>query len=91
MMVDKMVLKDVFDKHDDEELKEIISRMATRLVTHGGLDVNLANAGALMMLADYIAGLFKFVCEKNDLEPSVVQNDLGENVIQVNMLQRTRH
>lgn len=68
-MKTELQFKDVFDLKDDEQLKDLISRVAARIVivSKGGVDEIVANPVAIQMLSGYMTYLFNKLCEENEI------------------------
>lgn len=58
--------KEVFHLKDDDQLKDLISRVAARLVLKG-LDEVIANPVALQMIDGYMQYLFNKICMENNI------------------------
>lgn len=58
--------RDVFDLKDDDNLKDIISLVAARLVTKG-VDEIVANPVAMQMICGYMTYLFNKICQDNGI------------------------
>lgn len=61
--------KDVFDLKDDDQLKDLVSRVAARIVilSKGSVDEITANPIALQMLMGYMQHLYMRICNENNL------------------------
>lgn len=58
--------KQVFDLKDDEQLKDLISRVAARLVILGS-DELVANPIAIQMISGYMQYLYDKICRENNI------------------------
>lgn len=61
--------KDVFDLKDDDQLKDLVSRVAARIVILGGGSVEevTANPIALQMIMGYMQHLYMKICQENGI------------------------
>lgn len=88
-----MQFKDVFDLKDDEQLKDLISRVAARivLVSKGGIDELVANPVAIQMIAGYMEFLFNKLCEENNIERDLNVSEEVEKPDFFNIHKETKH
>lgn len=75
-------MKDVWDATDDDELKNLISRIAARIVvkTAGEANEPLANVSAIHMIGNYMAFLARGICDREGV--TVVQRSDGYHEFQ---------
>lgn len=61
--------KEVFDLKDDDQLKDLISRVAARLIliSEGSVEETVANPVAIQMISGYMNFLFNKICEENNI------------------------
>lgn len=74
-----VVLKEIYDAVDDDELKNLISRLAARIVVRSKGDVAepLANVSAIHMLGNYMAWMAQDICDREGV--TVVQREDGHH------------
>lgn len=68
-MTTEFKFKQVFDLQDDNQLKDLVSRVAARLVllSQGAVDELSANPIALQMIAGYMEYLHNKICKENGI------------------------
>lgn len=75
-------LKDVYDADDDDELKNLISRIAARIVvrSQGEAPEPLANVSAIHLLGNYMAWMAQGICDREGVK--IVQREDGRHEFQ---------
>lgn len=83
--------RQVFDLRDDEQLKDLISRVAARLiiVSEGGVSELVANPVAIQMISGYMQFLFDKICEEHGITLDLTTSD--DNVDFYNIHKETEH
>lgn len=66
--------KQVFDLKDDDQLKDLVSRVAARLVILGSEEL-VANPIALQMISGYMQYLYDKICAENNIS---IEHSIGE-------------
>lgn len=84
--------KEVFDLKDDDQLKDLISRVAARLIliSEGSVEETVANPVAIQMISGYMNFLFNKICEENNITLNM-QTVEGEDVEFFNIHKETEH
>lgn len=75
-MPTEVKFKQVFDLKDDKQLKDLVTRVAARLVvlSQGVIDERTANPVALQMISGYMQYLHNQICEENGIELATTHN-----------------
>lgn len=92
-MTTQLKFKQVFDMHDDAQLKDLVSRVAARLViiSQGAVDERTANPIALQMISGYMEYLHNKLCEENGVEITTKHDVDVEGVDFFNIHKETEH
>lgn len=86
----------VFDRRDDNQLSEIIVRMANRLfqLSDGSVPIMICNPLCMQMLQGYLHSQFLAMCERDgiDINQKVIQVDEnGAALVDTNFVLKTRN
>lgn len=83
-----MQFKEVFDIKDDDQLKDLISRVAARLVIKG-IDEIIANPVAMQMIDGYLQYLFNKICAENNV--TINTGELDQDTDFFDIHRETKH
>lgn len=83
--------REVFDLKDDDQLKDLISRVAARLIliSEGGIEETVANPIAIQMISGYMNFLFSKICEEHNITLNLQTTE--ENIDFFDIHKETEH
>lgn len=92
MTTGNVAFRQIWDQRDDEEIRQMIVRVANRLHHFSGPDLHimLANPLAMQMIIGYLNGLFLELCARDGIDISQMPALDGEGY-DINLELKRRH
>lgn len=85
-------IRDVFYRHEDKELGDIIVRVAERVYkeSEGQMNEKLANPVAIQILMGYLQGMLMLICHRDGIDIEDIPDPEGTGFT-TTITVRTRH